>query len=83
MAGLLSEEDLQGMPDDAFQETSDWVSSFGKALNLLSRYPWHQFHPLKVHPDFYSVLLDEVQKRGGHQGLKRWKEVLERGSRSF
>lgn len=57
-------------------------ASFQHALKLLGRYPWHKLYPLNVHPEFRSVVLDEVRKRFGSEGemannLAEWERVCE------
>ena len=78
---LLSEEDAQGMSDDCFYEKSGWVSSFSEALDLISKYDWHELYPEEIHPDFRDMVFAEVYKRGGPEAVKRWNRILERHNR--
>ena len=32
--------------------------------------------PLKVHPDFRDLVLEEVEKQGGRPALERWIQIL-------
>lgn len=53
------------------------ASSWPDALNLIRRYPsWYRLHPMVLHPDFESRILDEVRNCGGDAALKRWQEAL-------
>lgn len=54
------------------------ASSWPDAFNLIKRYPsWYRLHPMVLHPDFESRILDEVRNCGGDAALKRWQEALQ------
>lgn len=74
-ADMLSENDQGGL---GFQSRDGVVGTFPEALNLLKEYPWHQLHPLTVHPDFRQSVFDTVskltEKDGGiNRNLGIWK----------
>ena len=72
---LLSEEDRKSL---GLSSQGGYVRSFNEALNLLDKYRWFGFVPLKVDPDFFYAILQEVRKRGGLAAESRWRSELNR-----
>jgi hypothetical protein len=74
---LLSKGDLSGLEVSTH---SRYVRSFEEALTVLDKYPWFDFVPLKVHPEYFHAVLGEVRKRGGEATERRWRKELDCGS---
>ena len=80
------DEDLCG---DELIGHSETVVGFAAALGLLDQYPWAQLYPLRVHPEFRTLVFYEVAKRllndkdfDRHRyQLKDWLDVCEKGAR--
>jgi hypothetical protein len=77
---LLNEEDRpeEYRREDWLRE-SGWVDSWDAALALLDKYPWHQFYPLEVHPNFRQQVLDAVEERFNAHSLERWRWLCDGG----
>jgi hypothetical protein len=80
------DEDLR---DDELIGRSKTVVGFAAALGLLDQYPWGQLYPLRVHPEFRTLVFYEVAKRLFHDKdfdrhryqLNDWLDVCETGGR--
>jgi hypothetical protein len=73
---LLDEEDLRGL--GSLVNASESVSSLTEAFVLLDKYPWHCMVPLQVHPEFLTVILSEIQKRGTPEEVASWNSHVKR-----
>jgi hypothetical protein len=73
---LLDEEDLRGL--GSLVNASESVCSLTDAIALLDKYPWHCMVPLQVHPEFLTVILSEVQKRGTPEDVASWNSHVKR-----
>ena len=90
---LRDESTLREFDEDLFDnelvEHNKTVVGFEAALGLLDRYPWAGLYPLRVHPEFRTLVFYEVAKRlfddkdfhhpPGH--LKVWLDACETGVR--
>ena len=71
--------------DDELIGHSKTVVGFAAALGLLDQYPWAQLYPLRVHPEFRTLVFYEVAKRLFHDKdfdrhryqLNDWLDVCE------
>jgi len=76
MNDLLDEEDRRGL--GSLVNTRESVSSLTEAFALLGKYPWHCMVPLQLHPEFLTVILSEVQKRGTPEEVASWNSHVKR-----
>lgn len=75
--------------DDELIGHSKTVVGFAAALGLLDQYPWAKLYPLRVHPEFRTLVFYEVAKRLFHDKdfdrhryqLEDWLDVCEKGAR--
>jgi hypothetical protein len=56
------------------------------AIALLDRYPWHQFSPRRVHPEFQGKVWAAVRRQVGESahylgGLEDWENLALSGCR--
>lgn len=67
--------------EECIEHQSEFVDCWPAALALLSRYPWTEFHPLEVHPEFRQQTLAAVEAACLSQGdrqqqkFQQWIEV--------
>jgi len=80
---------VEDLSDDELIGHSKTVVGFAAALSPLDQYQWAQLYPLRVHPEFRTLVFYEVAKRlfqdkdfdrHGYQ-LKDWLDVCEKGVR--
>lgn len=55
---LLSEEDLEGIPETKPKTASTWQG----AIELLDNYAWRKLLPLTIHPDYGELIREEFEK---------------------
>lgn len=71
--------------EEPIEHQSEFVDSWPAALALLSRYPWMEFYPLEVHPEFRLQTLAAVEAACVAQGdrpnrmSQQWREVCSAG----
>jgi hypothetical protein len=66
--------------EPAIEHETPLVDSWTEALALIDRYPWHEFLPLEVHPEFAARVWTAVQARlqakdSPGRYLDRWREA--------
>lgn len=68
--------------EESLEHQSAFVDSWPAALALLSRYPWMEFYPLQVHPEFRQQTLAAIEAAcvaGGDSQkvlLQKWIKLL-------
>ena len=82
---LFSREVIDQSPElideAAIQHESKTVTSWPAALELMSRYPWMHLYPLKVHPEFRSLVFTAAITPSKHHGnisnnqMGKWQRV--------
>jgi hypothetical protein len=68
------------LDEEPIQRQSDQVATWDAAIALLDRYPWRQFSPIRVHPEFRGKVWTAVCKEIGDSTdyphrLEDWKAI--------
>ncbi len=72
------------MDEPSILHTSEEVGSLAEGLALLDQYPWHNLHPIEVHPEFreevFAAAMDRInhEKHPNQHALPKWMELCEK-----
>ncbi len=70
---FIAENDREGL---VFASSSPELDDFAEAFQRFYIYPWYALYPLNLHPDYGTLVLDEVLRLGGKEELDRWMNTL-------